>query len=415
MKKTEWLNRNFVFLLLGQISSLIGNGTLKFALAMYVLERTGSAAVFAGMLSAAMLPTIVLSPFGGVLADRMNRRALMIALDALSGLAALLAGAALPLGCDLPLISALLVALSALGAFESPTVQACVPQMLSGDALEKGNAAVSQAAALASLATPFLGSVVYTAVGMVPVLYAAAACFLLTACLEGFIRLPPVQAGRMQSAAMLRADLRADLRAGLRFLCREQPDVLKWLLLAALTSLFIAGTAVVGFPFLVRTVLGLSAELYGAAESAMAVAAVLGSLFAGLTAGRLRLCLAWVFLGVGAALALAGGAFLVPLDAMGRYLALTAMFCACQFGCSVFSTCAISAIQRRTPEAMMGKVMAYVFTLSLCAQPLGQIFYGALFDRCGARAYWVLVPSGLLVCLAGVLSRRLLRRMGKGE
>ena len=411
MKKTEWLNRNFVFLLLGQISSLIGNGTLKFALAMYVLERTGSAAVFAGMLSAAMLPTIVLSPFGGVLADRMNRRALMIALDTLSGLAALLAGAALPLGHDLPLIAALLVALSVLGAFESPTVQACVPQMLSGDALEKGNAAVSQAAALASLATPFLGSVVYTAVGMVPVLYAAAACFLLTACLEGFIHLPPPQASALRSAAMLKADL----RAGLRFLCREQPNVLKWLLLAALTSLFIAGTAVVGFPFLVRTVLGLSAELYGAAESAMAVAAVLGSLFAGLTAGRLRLCLAWVFLGVGAALALAGGAFLVPLGAMGRYLVLTAMFCACQFGCSVFSTCAISAIQRRTPEAMMGKVMAYVFTLSLCAQPLGQILYGALFDRCGARAYWVLVPSGLLVCLAGVLSRRLLRRMGKGE
>lgn len=411
MKKTAWLNRNFVFLMLGQIASLIGNGTLKFALAMYVLERTGSAAVFAGMLSAAMLPTIVLSPFGGVLADRMNRRALMIALDALSGLAALLAGAALPLRHDLPLIAALLVALSVLGAFESPTVQACVPQMLSGDALEKGNAAVSQAAALASLATPFLGSVVYTAVGMVPVLYAAAACFLLTACLEGFIHLPPPQASALRSAAMLKADL----RAGLRFLCREQPDVLKWLLLAALTSLFIAGTAVVGFPFLVRTVLGLSAELYGAAESAMAVAAVLGSLFAGLTAGRLRLCLAWVFLGVGAALALAGGAFLVPLGAMGRYLVLTAMFCACQFGCSVFSTCAISAIQRRTPEALMGKVMAYVFTLSLCAQPLGQILYGALFDRCGARAYWVLVPSGLLVCLAGVLSRRLLRRMGKGE
>ncbi|HIS42198.1 MAG TPA: MFS transporter [Candidatus Limiplasma pullicola] len=410
MKKTAWLNRNFVFLLLGQIMSLLGNGTLKFALAMYVLERTGSAAVFAGMLSASMLPTIALSPFGGVLADRMNRRTLMIALDALSGLAALMAGAALPLGYDLPLITVLLVALSALGAFESPTVQACVPQMLSGDALEKGNAAVSQAAAVASLATPFLGSVVYTAVGMVPVLYAAAACFLLTACLEGFIRLPPPQAAALRSAAMLKADL----RAGLRFLCREQPDVLKLLLLAALASLFIAGTAVVGFPFLVRTVLGLSAELYGAAESAMGVAAVLGSLFAGLTAGRLRpVRMVRVFMGVGAALVLAGGAFLVPLDATGRYLGLTAMFCACQFGCSVFSTCAISAIQRRTPEGLMGKVMAYVFTLSLCAQPLGQILYGALFDRCGARAYWVLVPSGLLVCLAGALSRGFLGRLGE--
>lgn len=410
MKKTTWLNRNFVFLLLGQIMSLLGNGTLKFALAMYVLERTGSAAVFAGMLSASMLPTIALSPFGGVLADRMNRRTLMIALDALSGLAALMAGAALPLGYDLPLITVLLVALSALGAFESPTVQACVPQMLSGDALEKGNAAVSQAAAVASLATPFLGSVVYTAVGMVPVLYAAAACFLLTACLEGFIRLPPPQAAALRSAAMLKADL----RAGLRFLCREQPDVLKLLLLAALASLFIAGTAVVGFPFLVRTVLGLSAELYGAAESALGVAAVLGGLFAGLTAGRLRpVRMVRVFMGVGAALVLAGGAFLMPLDATGRYLGLTAMFCACQFGCSVFSTCAVSAIQRRTPEGLMGKVMAYVFTLSLCAQPLGQILYGALFDRCGARAYWVLVPSGLLVCLAGALSRGFLGRLGE--
>lgn len=412
MGKSVWLNRNFAFLLLGQISSLIGNGTLKFALAMYVLERTGSAAVFAGMLAAAMLPTILLSPFGGVLADRMNRRTLMIALDALSALAVLLAGVVLPLGHDLPIITALLVALSVLGAFESPTVQACVPQMLSEDALEKGNAAVSQAAALASLVTPFLGSVVYTAVGMAPVLYAAAACFLLTACLEGFIRLAPPQAPTLRSMAILKTDL----RAGLHFLCREQPDVLKLLLLAALTSLFIAGTAVVGFPFLVRTVLGLSAELYGAAESAMGVAAVLGGLFVGLMDRRLFMGrMVWTFIGVGVALMLAGVAFLLPLGAVGGYLVLTAMFCFCQFGCSVFSAWAISAIQRRTPEQMMGKVMAYVFTLSLCAQPLGQILYGALFDRCGSRAYWVLVPSGLLVCLVAALSRGLMGRMGKKE
>ena len=59
----------------------------------------------------------------------------------------LLAGLALPLGSGIPAIAVLLFALSVLAAFESPTVQACVPQMLSGDALEKGNAAVSQAAA----------------------------------------------------------------------------------------------------------------------------------------------------------------------------------------------------------------------------------------------------------------------------
>ena len=143
-------------------------------------------------------------------------------------------------------------------------------------------------------------------------LYAAAACFLLTACLEGFIRLPPVQAGRMQSMAMLRADL----RAGLRFLCREQPDVFEMAAAGRADEPVHRGHGGRGLSLSGAQVLGLSAELYGAAESAMGVAAVLGSLFAGLTAGRLRLCLAWVFLGVGAALALAGGAFLVPLGAM---------------------------------------------------------------------------------------------------
>ena len=59
-------NRNFTFLILGQASSLLGNYGPKFALSMYVLERTGSASVFAGML-APMLPTILLSPFGGFL------------------------------------------------------------------------------------------------------------------------------------------------------------------------------------------------------------------------------------------------------------------------------------------------------------------------------------------------------------
>ena len=146
--------RNFTFLMLGQASSLLGNYTLKFALSMYVLEQTGSATIFAGLLALAMLPTILLSPLGGILADRANRRNIMVALDTLSGLFVLMAGFALPAG-DICVSGTLLVLLSVLGAFESPTVQACVPQMLSGDNLVKGNAAVNQVASIASLVIRF--------------------------------------------------------------------------------------------------------------------------------------------------------------------------------------------------------------------------------------------------------------------
>lgn len=408
--KQKLFTRNFTLLLLGQACSLAGNYTLKFALSMYVLEQTGSASVFAGLLALAMLPTILLSPFGGILADRANRRHVMVALDALSGLCVLAAGFALAAGGqDIFFIGTLLVALSVLGAFESPTVQACVPQMLAGEQLVKGNAAVGQVASVASLVTPFLGSFFYTAFGIQPICYAAAVCFFATALLECFLQLEYKRPGGKTGAF---AAVKEDFAASLHFLRREQPGIWKLLLLASLVSLFVAGTAMVGFPYLVRTVLGLPAGYYGAAESAMGVASILGSLCVALLAERFRLrWLAAAFVGLGVCLLPSGLAFLLPLDAFARYLILLAMFCICQFGCSLFSTYALSVIQARTPGHFMGKVMSYVFTLSLCAQPVGQILYGALFDCFSHSVYWVLLPSGLLVCAVGLASSGFFRRM----
>ena len=413
MKKEKLFTRNFTLLILGQVSSLTGNYTLKFALSMYVLEQTGSASIFAGMLSAALLPTVLLSPFGGILADRANRKHIMVALDALSGLSVLAAGLLLPLGRELWVIGALLVLLSVLAAFESPTVQACVPQMVSPQNLVQGNAVVSQVSAVTSLATPFLGSLFYTAFGIGPVFAAAVVCFWLTALLECMIHLeyqkPPRTAG-------IGAIVREDLAVSAHFLRWEQPDILKLLLLAALAGMFVSGTAVVGFPYLVRTVLGLSATYYGAAESAMGAAAILGSLCAGLLGKKLRVRdMAAIFLSFGLSLFPIGFSFLLPVGRMARYGVLLFFFCVCQLGVCIFSTYAITLIQQRTPEQLMGKVMSCVFTLSMCAQPVGQMVYGALFDCFSDSVYWVLIPTGMLICLIAVVSRGFLKRMEAAE
>lgn len=409
--KQRLFTRNFALLILGQVSSLVGNYTLKFALSMYVLEQTGSAAVFAGLLAAALLPTIFLSPFGGVLADRADRRKVMVALDLLSGAAVWGAGVLLPRGRELLVIGGLLVVLSVLAAFESPTVQACIPQMLSGENLLKGNAVVAQVQALTGLVTPFLGSVAYTAWGLRPVLWGTVGCFFLTALLECLLRL---ERQKPLPSAGLAAMIREDFARSIRFLRREQPALCKLLLLAALASLFIAGTVVVGFPFLVRTVLGLSPEHYGAAESVMGVAAILGSLVVGVLGQKFRLgWLAWVFAGVGLSLIPAGLAFLLPLGTLGAYAVLLGMFSLCQFGCCLFSTYAVSVIQQHTPEHLMGKIMACVFTLSTCAQPVGQMLYGAWFDRFAHQPGWVLLPTGLGVLGIGLASVRFFAALEK--
>ena len=127
--KPMWNNRNLRLLVLGQASSLVGNYTLKFALSMYILEVTGSAALFATFLSVAMVPTIVLSPFGGILADRGDRRRILLTLAACAGLAVLLAALTPPPGTARGAIGACLLVLcgvlserEALASIHQPTV-----------------------------------------------------------------------------------------------------------------------------------------------------------------------------------------------------------------------------------------------------------------------------------------------------
>ena len=409
MQKTLF-SRNFVLLLLGQASSLLGNYTLKFALSMYVLERTGSASIFAGMLALAMLPTILLSPLGGILADRANRRNVMVALDGLSGTGGLPWLPRVPAGRS-PRNR------RAVGGF----IRAGRLRIPHGAGLRAPNAFRGGHCARKRAGQPgrfdrrigysLSGSVFYTAVGIRAVFFATAACFFLTAGLEGFFRL------EYQKPAKKMGNLRHP--AG-RFFRKR--------------TLFPAGTARNFQAFAVgrggepvcrgNSGCGLSlSRAHGAGPfrrtlrrggSAMGVASILGSFCVAISAKKLRpRHLSAVFAGFGICLIPCGAAFLLPLYGLSRYLILLGMFCVCQFGCSLFSTYAVSAIQERTPQHLMGKVMACVFTLSLCAQPVGQIAYGALFDRFSDQVHWVLLPSGVLVCAIGLLSRGFFRNFEK--
>ena len=409
MKNRLW-SKNFRLLVLGQASSLFGNLILRLALSMYVLELTGSAAVFAGILSAATVPTILLSPLGGILADRMDRRRLMVLLDLSAGSFVLAAALLLPVIDPLAVVAGLLIALSVLGGFETPTVQACIPAMLEGENILRGNAVVNQVASVSALVSPMLGSALYAAFGLGPVMYASVACFWVTALLECFIRLAAQKKMPPSRGAL---DLvRQDLAESARFLRREQPGILKLLLLVALANFFVMGVAVVGLPYLVRTVLGLDAVWYGGAESALAVAAILGSAAAGLLTGRLALGqLGWVMGAVGAFLLPAGLMFLLPVGTAARYAVTVAAFCGVQAAVSIFSIFAVSAIQQRTPGQLTGKVMACVATITLCAQPAGQLVYGVLFDGLRDRVWLVLAPTGVLILVITLLARGVFREL----
>lgn len=402
-------SKNFILLLLGQISSLFGNFILKLALSMYVLEATGSAAAFAGILSAAVVPTILLSPLGGILADRADKRSIMAALDTLSGLSVLCAALLLSEGNALIVISALLIVLSVLGAFETPTVQACIPAMLTGDNITKGNALVNQIASVSYLTAPMLGGIFYAAFGLKPVMAAAVGLFFITALFECFIKLhcqPSTGQGRILSI------IREDLTSSIKYIFKEQADIAKMLFLTAVSRFFVMGVTAIGLPYIVRTALGFDAKYYGAAESALAVATILGSAAAGLLAGKLRPHRLFLLLAApGIFMIPAGLAFLFALPPLVRYALIVVSFCGMQAVISIFSIFAVSLIQQRTPGSLIGKVMAYTAAVTLCAQPAGQIVYGLLFDTLCGAVWLVFLPTGIIVCAIGLCARGFFKRL----
>ena len=401
--------KNFTLLILGQLTSLFGNFILKLALSMYVLEATGSAAIFAGILSAATIPTILLSPLGGILADRADRRNIMVALDALTGVSVLCAALFLSESNAIAVISTLLIILSVLGAFETPTVQACIPTMLQGDNIMKGNAVVNQVASLSYLIAPMLGGVLYAMLGLKPVMYASVVCFFITALFECFIKL---SYQRIQNQGGVLQIVKQDFLSSMKYITKEQTSISKMLLLTAFSRFFVMGITIVGLPFLVRTVLGFNPKYYGAAESALAVATILGSIAAGVLAEKLKIHKLSVLLAsMGIFIIPAGIVFLLSVNAIIKYGVTVVSFCGMQAVISIFSIFAVSIIQQRTPNHLIGKVMAYTSTVTLCVQPIGQIVYGFLFDRFHNAVYFVLIPTGIIVCIVGLSAMSFFRNM----
>ena len=402
-------NRDFTLVAIGQLISLFGNAILRFALALYVLDATGSAAVFGSVTAIAVIPTILLSPFGGILSDRVNRRNIMAALDFATAALALGLGLLLSEENAVALITVTLLLLSVIQACYTPSVNSSVPLLQAEGNLVKANAVVSQVSMLANLIGPVLGGVLYGFFGAMPIILVSGVCFFLSAVLELFIHIPfqPLDA----KTGILQI-VKDDLRESIRFMTREQPDILRITLMIAVYSLFVVSTITVGLPYMIRTVLGLSSQLYGAAEGLMAAAGIAGGIASGFLAGRLKTSrLYWLLVLSGAALVPVGAAFLLGCGPMTCYIVITICIMAMQLLIALFSIFMLSLAQGRTPSHLLGKMTAYIMTLTMCAQPVGQALYGVLFDRFAGSLYLPLIATALIAAAIGLASRGLFARL----
>ncbi|MEG2747601.1 MAG: MFS transporter [Gordonibacter sp.] len=408
-------NRSFVSVIIVQIASLFGDAVLRFALPLYVLNLTGSAALMGAVAAAAWLPYIVLTPIGGVAADRVNKRRIMAVLDVLL---ALTCAAYLMLEGVVDLVGLSICALIVLYAAQSiyqPTVQAAVPFIVPRDSVVRATAIVSQISALSGLIGPVVGGLVFGLFGIEPVVVVSGIAFALSAVLIMlFVRIPHKRVERTEGIVRTVVD---DIAESFTFLRRERPIILKVILLVAGINVTMTAFIIIGAPVIVTQILGLPNQFMGFAEGALALGGLTGGILVGVLANRLHLRQAPVFIMV-ASLALVPVAVVLgaSMDVMAAYALLLAGLFVCMACASMFSIQAISFIQLETPGHLVGKVIALAMALANCAQPVGQLVYGALFDALrGDLVPVALGTAAISLFIAGLTYRTLRRGLSVGN
>lgn len=73
--------KDFTMVVIGQVISLFGNAAIRFALPLYLLNQTGSVMLYGIVTACAFIPSVLLSPVGGIVADRVNKKNIMVVLD----------------------------------------------------------------------------------------------------------------------------------------------------------------------------------------------------------------------------------------------------------------------------------------------------------------------------------------------
>ena len=392
--------RDFTLVVLGQIVSLFGNAILRFALPLYLLRQTESPALFGAVGAAAFIPAVLCAPIGGVVADRVNKRNIMVILDfSTAGLILLFT-----LLLDRAPLVPLMLLYGIAGAYQ-PSVQASIPLLARPEQLTSANAVINMVQTLSALLGPVIGGVLFGAFGLRPILWVGMACFFLSAVMELFIRIP--HSPRAAAGGVL-STVRRDLGESWRFIRRERPVFLSVMLVLALFNLVLSAALVVGIPVAVVQTLGMSDSRLGLTQGAMGLGGLFGGVLAALLGPRLRLRRGGAVL-LAASLTAAGmGAALLPgVPPSLGWWGVTAM----SFAIMVLSTLLVvvlsAAVQGQTPPELLGKVMAFIMAVSNCAAPLGQAVYGALFEACPAWA--VLLGAAGAAALAAAWSRGVFR------
>lgn len=362
--------KSFGLVWLGQVISLIGSGLTRFALGVWVYERTGSATQFTLITVFAFLPGLLAAPFAGALVDRWDRRWVMFwsdlgpAVGTLALVVLVRAGA-----LEVWHLYVVVAFGSVFNAFQWPAYIASMTLLVPKRQLGRANGMMQFGQAAGEVLAPILAALLLAAVGMAGVILIDFGTFLFAAATLLLVRVPrpPVSAAGRAG----RGSLWAEAGYGWTFI-RERPGLLGLLLYFAMINLVFSIATVLVTPLVLSFA---SRQVLATVLSAASAGLLVGSVAMTLTGGprpRIHGVLAFGFL-FGVALVFVGLRPSPPLVACALFVVM--------LGAPIINGSSQAIWQVKVPPDVQGRVFAVRRLIAQFTAPLGFLGAGALADR----------------------------------
>jgi MFS family permease len=384
----------FRLLLASLAVSSLGDWMYNVALLAFVYERTGSPTWLAVTTAMRILPIVVLGPLGGVIADRYDRRRVIIVSDLLC--AALMVALAAVVIFELPVVLAPLLAgaVTLTGAARPPAVAASTPRLVEASALQRANAARAAIGQGAIVAGPAIGAVVLAVSSPAVAIFANAATFLVSIALVTAIPAGPAfRPGTAGEPVHLLADLRTGFDALL-----GAPAAMR-VIAADIICSAVYGMLTVAL-VLVAGQVGAGPGGYGLLIGAFGVGGLLGATVAGRVDGaQWRRTLAIALALVGLAVAALGVAHTL-------WMALTLGLVG-GAGSIVAEVLSETALPRLVDDEVLARAYGFVLPAALSGIVAGSLVAGPLVALLGLTGALVATGFAVLALSALVLRRPL--------
>ena len=374
-------NKNFIIIVIGQIISLLGNAIQRFCMSLYILNLTGSASVFGGILAISTIPYILFAPIAGLLADTVNRKKIMVYLDFVSSALMAFYSIILMSGRDnIGIVASVMFMLSVIYTLYSPAVTSSIPQIIEKGKLASANGIIQQVGYIVNLLGPIMAGILYSFIGIKMVVIINAISFFISAILELFLHIPDLEVKEKFKNPLLKSI--TEMKKSFIYLKEKKKVVLGIIFSYALTNVFVVPILSIVTPYFINIKMNMPSSIYGFIEAIFVLGMIIGSMiitFRPKIFGMKKLhktmypmIIAMIIMGIATYLNIENKFIILGLYSIGGFGIMLSL--------ALSNIISLTHIQEEVREDMLGKVSAFSTAVATVSVTPGQLIFGQLIE-----------------------------------